>query len=203
MMDCRLACVLAFAFFSPMVSAADCNTGVVTINDKAPATPYPSPITISGRAGVVYGVEVDIAQFTHSNADDVGIALVAPSGEAFLIQGGASNSPISNVSYTLSDSASTQLPNINPFTAGSYRPAGYVTSESFPAPGPLLAYHHPGPAGGYSATFASTFEGVSPNGIWKLYVVDFATGDVGSIAGGWCVNLTLDADRIFVNGFES
>lgn len=199
----RFAGVVVLACFAPAVFAADCNTSIITISDAAPATPYPSKITISGRTGVVSGVAVDIAQFSHQWADDVGIVLVSPSGNALLLQDGATDGSISNVSYTLTDSAPTQLPNVGQFTSGSYRPSGYFTGESFPAPGPVLAYNHPGPAGGNSATFSSTFAGVNPNGPWGLYLVDFHAGDAGNIQGGWCLSLSLVTDRIFANGFEA
>lgn len=203
MTSCRFAVLLVLACSAPGVFAAECNTSVVSIHDAAPATPYPSRITLSGQTGVILDVAVTIIGFNHSYADDVGIVLVAPSGAALLLQSGATNGPISNVSYTLVDSASTQLPDINPFTSGSYRPAAYYTGKSFAAPGPLLAYNHPGPAGGNSATLASTFAGLNPNGVWSLYVADFSPGDTGSIQGGWCLAVSLDPDYIFADGFET
>lgn len=198
----RLAVVLVLACFAPGVFAGDCNTSVVTINDAAPATPYPSQITIVGRSGVILDVAVDIANFSHSYADDVGMVLVAPSGEALLLQNSATNGPVSDASYTVIDSATARLPDIDPITSGPYKPSGYVTGQSFAVPGPLLAYNHPGPAGGNSATLASTFAGIDPNGTWSLYVVDFANGDFGTIGGGWCLAISLDADHIFADGFE-
>lgn len=203
MTSCRFAVLLVLACPASVVFAGECNTSIISILDAAPATPYPSRITLSGQAGVILDVAVNIVGFSHSYADDVGIVLIAPSGAAFLLQSGATNGFISNVSYTLVDSASTRLPDINPFTSGSYKPAGYYTGKSFVAPGPLLAYSHPGPAGGFSATLASTFAGLNPNGVWSLYVADFSPGDTGSIQGGWCLAVSLDPDYIFADGFET
>lgn len=42
------------------------------------------------------------------------------------------------------------------------------------------------PVPAYSgATQLATFNGQSPNGTWSLWVRDDATGDSGSISGGW------------------
>jgi hypothetical protein len=60
---------------------------------------------------------------------------------------------------------------------------------TFPSPAPAGPYSNAAPQG--TATFASTFNGISPNGSWALYVLDHASGGgAGSISGGWCVNLT-------------
>jgi len=120
----------------------------------------------------------------------VGIVLVGPTGVALLLQNGCDDDvPMSGVTYTLSDTGATQLPDTTDWPAGTYKPAAYYTGDSFPAPGPLLAYNHPGPAGGNSATFSSTFGGTNPNGTWNLFVRDFASGDSGSISGGWTLEI--------------
>ena len=56
-------------------------------------------------------------------------------------------------------------------------------SDSVPAPAPSPS----------SATTLSTFDGTAPNGIWSLYVIDDASGDRGTIAGGWCLTVTAQA----------
>jgi hypothetical protein len=46
----------------------------------------------------------------------------------------------------------------------------------------------PAPAPPHGTTL-SVFNGVNPNGAWRLFVVDDAGADVGSIAGGWSLNI--------------
>ena len=41
-------------------------------------------------------------------------------------------------------------------------------------------------------TLAAAFSGTDPNGTWSLYIVDDATGDVGSISGGWSLTITTE-----------
>ena len=171
------------------------NPAAITIPTSGNASPYPSSIAVSGLSGNISsapgGVQVTLNNLSHTFPDDFGIVLVGPTGAAFLLQDGAGDgTDMSAVTYTLSDTGATALPDTGAWTAGTYRPAGHYSGSSFPAPGPGTTYNHPGPAGGTSATFASVFGGTSPNGTWSLYVVDFVTGDSGSIAGGWSLSLT-------------
>jgi hypothetical protein len=136
-------------------------------------------------------VEVTINGLTHTFTDDVGIVLVGPGGAALLVQDGAGDGTVANVTYTLSDTGSTQLPATGIWGAGTYKPTSYYTDHSFPPPGPGTTYGNPGPAGGNSATFASIFGGINASGVWSLYVVDFAAGNSGMIAGGWSLSFTL------------
>ncbi len=128
---------------------------------------------------------------THTFTDDVGIVLVGPGGAALLIQDGAGDGTVANVTYTLTDTGATQLPATRIWGAGTYKSTSYYTGHSFPPPGPGTTYGHPGPAGGNSATFASIFGGTNANGVWSLYVVDFASANSGIIAGGWSLSFTL------------
>ena len=51
-------------------------------------------------------------------------------------------------------------------------------------------HFHQNPAQSYSSSFA-VFNNTSPNGLWSLYVVDDASGDMGNIAGGWTLELDI------------
>jgi subtilisin-like proprotein convertase family protein len=169
------------------------NTAPITIPDFGIATPYPSDITVAGLPGWLTAgtAEVTINGLTHTFTNDVGIVLVGPGGAALLIQDGAGNGAVANLTYTLSDTGTTQLPATGIWGAGTYKPTSYYTDHSFPPPGPGIAYGNPGPAGGNSATFLSIFGGTNANGVWSLYVVDFAAGNSGMIAGGWSLSFTL------------
>lgn len=169
------------------------NSSPITINDAATATPYPSTIAVAALGGTITSVKVTINGFSHTFPDDVGMVLVGPTGAALLIQDGAGDDPdMVNVTYTLVD-GSPALPSLTAWTAGNYKPTTYFTGDSFPAPGPGTVYGNPGPAGGGTATFASTYNGTAPNGNWNLYVADFTGGDVGTISGGWTLDITTSA----------
>ena len=170
------------------------NTSAITIpnttTEPATASPYPSSITVSGVSQPILNVSVTINNFSHTFPSDVGIVLQAPNGDSLLLQDAAGSTAMSNITYTLSDSATAILPEES-WGAGTYRPANYFAGDSFPAPGPGVNYGNPGPDGSGTATFASVFRGDSANGTWKLFVVDFAADDGGQIAGGW--TLTIQA----------
>lgn len=170
------------------------NSAPITILDDSIASLYPSTITVSGITGNIPltpgSVKVTLNGFSHTFPDDVAIVLVGPTGAALLIQSGAGDNPdMAGVTYTISDSGATLLPNATAWAAGTYKPTSYFTGDTFPAPGPGTAYSHPGPAGGNTATFSSTFGGTNPNGDWKLYITDFAPQDAGSISGGWSLEI--------------
>ncbi len=169
------------------------NATSITINDAAPATPYPSAITVSGLTGNISSapgsVKVTLNGYTHSFSDDVGIVLVGPTGAALLLQDGAGDDPdMDGVTYTLSDTGATFLPDDEAWTAGTYKPTAYFSTDQFPAPGPGAVYEVPGPMDG-TATFSSTYGGTNPNGVWSLYVVDFVDEDGGSIPDGWSLEI--------------
>ncbi len=175
-------------------AATYCNTTAITIPATLDnAAPYPSAVTVSGVSGTIPAaagsLQVRLNNFSHTFPDDVGAVLVGPTGAALLLQFGAGDNPdMSNVTYTLSDTGATFLPNATTWVAGTYAPTTYYLPESFPAPGPGLAYSSPQGAG--TATLSSTFGGTNPNGTWNLYVRDFANTDGGSFAGGWCLLLS-------------
>ncbi len=186
--------LLTVAFFTVAVSAQTTftNSASITINDNAPATPYPSTISVSGLSGTIAAapgsVKVQLKNFSHPYPDEVGIVLVGPTGKAFLIQDAAGDKPMNNVTYTLSDDGAMLLPATGAWTAGTYKPTAYVNDDVFPAPGPGTNYEAPAPSG--SATFSSVFGGTNPNGDWKLFIVDFNEQDAGSISGGWSLTIT-------------
>ena len=172
------------------------NTSAITIVDNAPASIYPSPITVSGMSGTITSLTVRINNLSHDWVSDVSIILQSPTGEALLLQSlAADGNSISNSTYTFSDAGLTQLSSFSLWANnGIYKPTSY-TWDMFPAPAPLTppgfgTYNAPGPFGTQTATLASTFNGVAPNGQWKLFVADFASGEGGSISGGWTLDVT-------------
>lgn len=169
------------------------NTAPITIPSSGNASPYPSTITVSGMGPLTTSLTVDLFNLTHTFPDDIGLVLVGPTGVALLLQDGAGDgTDTTNISYTLDDAGAADLPDTGAIPAATRRPAGYYTGHSFPSPGPGTAYSHPGPAGGGTATLASVFNGLNPNGDWNLFVVDFSSGDSGQFAGGWALNIEAD-----------
>jgi hypothetical protein len=127
---------------SAVPSAIFTNSTAITVTGGPAnnAVPYPSGIVVSGMSGTIPttpgSVKVTLNNYSHTFSDDLGIVLVGPTGAALLLQDGAGDDPdMVGVTYTISDSGATQLPNLTAWTAGTYKPTAYYTGDSFPAPG--------------------------------------------------------------------
>jgi subtilisin-like proprotein convertase family protein len=181
-------------------SAIFTNPASIGIPEQGSGNPYPSEITVAGLSGNIAttpgSVAVTLNNFTHPFPSDVGIVLIGPTGAALLLMDGVTDgtegSPAANITFTISDAGSAVMPEFAPLVNGTtYRPTSYFANDSFPPPGPGTVYALPAPAG--TATFGSVYADTAPNGVWRLYVADFVAGDLGSIAGGWTLNITTNA----------
>ena len=165
-----------------------CNPGSIAINSGA-ATPYPSNILVSGLSGTTSNVTLNLNNLSHPIPDDIDMLLVSPTGQKFIpMSDVGGTTAASNVTLTLSDAAASLLPDGGPLVSGTFRPTAYAAGDTFAPPAPGPPYAEPAPTGG--ATFASTFAGANPNGVWNLYIHDDIASDNGTLAGGWCVNIT-------------
>ncbi|KXH78575.1 hypothetical protein [Sporosarcina sp. HYO08] len=172
---------------SPCPPACDIQTRTFTnpanivIPDSGPATPYPSPITVSGMTGNIVQVTVRLINLSHEYPDDIDIMLVGPSGQNATIMSDVGGSDdVTNITLTLDDLAPTAMPGNNTLFTGTFKPtnAGAVF-DNFP--------DAPSPSGG---SMLSSFNFTDPNGTWNLYVIDDEGSDSGSIAGGWELTIT-------------
>ena len=183
------------------------NSTSLTVADRAGsalppgvASLYPSPITVSGLSGTISDVNVTLTGITASRPRDLDVLLVAPTGQTLVIMADTGNlCAISSVNVTLDDGAASQLPDPtngcppdSPITTGSYKPTNIVFGtevDTFPSPAPAGPYNQSAPTG--TATLASVFNGLSPNGTWNLYVTDDSLGGGSStISGGWSIDIT-------------
>lgn len=193
---CSLWSTTAFAACSGVSPNIVCtsNTGAITLNSTtgaAPATPqtasvYPSSNVVSGVSGTITAVQVRLNGLTHSWAYDLNMLLVSPGGQTFVFWSnvGPSNGGqvvLNNANFTLSDSAASMLPQGTP-AAGTYRPANYGNSaDTWPAPASITANGSNSAAPFGTGTFASRFNGLSPNGTWQLYITVTGNPDTGSL----------------------
>src|SRR5262249_18855015 len=152
------------------------------------ATPYPSPITVSGL-GAITDVNVTLSGLTHTFPDDVDVLLVGPSGQSTILMADSGGSAGGNgVNFTVHDAAAAPLPDNSAISSGTYQPS---IGTTFSSGGCLMPnpFPSPAPAGPYGSAL-SLFNGTDPNGVWNLYVVDDNAGDTGSISGGWSLDIT-------------
>jgi hypothetical protein len=140
-----------------------------------PASAFPIAINVSGAPAVTTGVELVLTGLKHSFADDLAIALQGPTGLAVLVLTDAGGRSNFDGNYTFSFNGDLTLGNGNfggnntVITPGSYNPAVY----GFNPIADLLT----------SDGSLDLFNGLNPNGTWKVWIWDDQIGNVGSIAG--------------------
>jgi subtilisin-like proprotein convertase family protein len=136
---------------------------------------------------------VTLTGLNHTFPSDVDVLLVSPTGRKFILMSDViGGTDWTGQTYTFDDSAAALLPSSGtPPASGTFKPTNYGTGDLFPAPAPAAPYLSPATAG--TDTLTSAFTGVAggdPNGTWSLYVVDDASGDIGTMSGGWSLTLT-------------
>lgn len=206
-----LACGLLLSLTASASAVTYTNPTPITIPSVGNASPYPSSNVVAGvpAGDITTSVKVTLNNFSHTFPGDVAIVLVPPAGQGtnvLLMDGAGTNAggPTTNANITFDGSAANFLPATGPIATGSYKPTkrtASATAPNFPAPGPGINYCNPGPAaGGTPCTIpaggdalAGALNGFNPNGTWNLFVIDQFSGDAGSIAGGWTLDITTAA----------
>jgi len=157
------------------------NPQVISIPALGRASPYPSTIEVSRAKGTIGKLSVIINSMDHTYPADVDMLLVGPQGQRTVIfsDAGKGAFAITGTTIMLEDDASDYLPEIGRLSPGTFRPTNYEPGES----GDYDSW--PDAPEGSTNSVLSVYEGLSPNGIWSLYIVDDGPGDVGALNGGW------------------
>ena len=189
----RWSLALLFAVAALLFSAAPGSAATFTNPAPIPvpatgtsgiANPYPSTIAVSGLTGAVTSVTATLTGMTHTFPGDLDVLLVGPSGQnVVLLADVGGSTDINNVTLTFDSSAPTGVPPV--IVSGTYRPT---------AAGPFIG-PAPAPPGPYGAAM-TIFNGTVPNGTWSLFAYDDAGGDLGTIAGGWSLDITTNGPTI-------
>jgi uncharacterized repeat protein (TIGR01451 family) len=146
-----------------------------------PASPYPSPITVSGVTGLVSKVSVTVSNLSHTYPHDINLLLVSPNGTKIVLMSDAADGPpVSGATVTFDDTAAAEIPASGTFSSGLWQPSAYDASPAFSSPAPLPPYSH----------LLGDLAGPAQNGFWSLYANDDSTGDFGAIVNGWSLSLT-------------
>jgi subtilisin-like proprotein convertase family protein len=188
-----LALVLLLIGQRPQAAAVSLTTTTVKLT-----------VDVSGLSGTITGVSVTLTNLSTAWVDDLDILLIHPNGSNNLVFWSDSTSGavdnLSNATFTIADSASTCLPNASATSipAGSYKPTTYGTPEAITAfnnlstdhPSLTLTFAGSGCAGtSGSASFASAFGGLSPNGTWEMWVELDTGGGTGTLEK-WSLTIT-------------
>ena len=180
------------------------------------ATTVRLTVDVSGLSGTITNVSARLTNLSTQFGDDLDILLIHPNGVNNLVfwsdstTGAADNL---NGTFTIADSASTCLPNTaaTSVPAGSYKPATYGAVETLAAfnnlstahPALTLTFAGSGCAGtSGSASFASAFGGLSPDGTWELWV-ELDTGGATGTLQRWEITITTSTGSATLATVES
>jgi hypothetical protein len=161
------------------------NTGQITIptsGTSGTAVPYPSERSVQGfNQGTVLDVNLSLKNFSHTWPDDVDVLLSKVGRTRTVMSDVGGSADVTNITLNLDDEAPNGfLADSGPLAAGRFLPNNMEGLDTFPAPTPTPS----------AQSALSGFDGMSPNGVWKLRVVDdFPGADGGSFAGGWSITI--------------
>jgi hypothetical protein len=152
-------------------------------------------IAVSGLGSSVTDVNVTVSGLSHTWPDDVGLLLVSPEGpdqKSVILMtdsGGDLDHPASGIDLTFDDAASGPAPDNTKLKSRTYLPSRGTTTATPPADCTAPAsFPLDAPAGPYASTL-SVFNGTSPKGDWKLYVIDDSAVLIGSITS-WSLDIS-------------
>jgi subtilisin-like proprotein convertase family protein len=159
-----------------------CDPTPLVIPDSGPASAYPSSVTLSGLPPQIAKVTVTLKGLTHDEPNDLDVMLVGPANKQVTLMSDAGGiSSVSNLEITFDDDVWGFIPDETVLSSLASQPADYEgLGDPFPAPAPA----------NISSTDLKVYRGENPNTTWRLYVVDDAAGNAGTISGGWCLRVT-------------
>lgn len=156
------------------------NSTDYAIFDIGSAEVYPSEITVAGMSGVISHlmVGIDLAAWV---PDDVDVLVEAPTGETLVVMSDVGGSTTFVGDLWFADDASGAAPDSGALADNAvYQPANYEAGDPFSAPAPAPSGH---------TTLAGAFNGIDPNGTWKLYVMDDTAGSVDGNLDDWSLTI--------------
>jgi hypothetical protein len=172
------------------------STGITFVDN----TTVTQTVAVSGFTGAVTRISVALTGLTHTFPDDLDFLLVGPDGARNLVffSDAGSTHDIADANFTIADTGAAPLPGSGQLVSGTtYQPAdpeGFEFDVDF---GSATGGINRATVNG-TATFATAFNGIDPNGTWTLYARDDGTGDTGSLAS-WTLNI-VTADDLEVDG---
>jgi hypothetical protein len=156
----------------------------ISILDNGPANPYGSLCAVTGMKGKITDVNLILKGFRHDRPSDVSIMLAHAGRAAIVMRGAGGETAVRDANILLNDQAAAALPEDEPLEGGrAYKPADYD-----PGRGPFGG-SAPGPSSGSPAL--ATFNDLSPNGQWVLWVRDDRAA-IGGGLSGWQLVIVTD-----------
>jgi hypothetical protein len=184
---------LLFAALAPTVASAAETRNFVNTDGAGPeemtggpSFVFPSTVEVAGLSGTV--TDVTLTTFGLNANDDLDMALVGPNGaQVMLMSDACSVASLHSGSLTFSDAAPINIPALScsSVTGGSVKPTNFEPlSDNFATAG--------GPPGPYTNSL-SAFDGISPNGEWKLFMLDDEPAEkLGFEMNAFSLNLEIE-----------
>jgi subtilisin-like proprotein convertase family protein len=146
-----------------------------------PASPYPSPVAVSGMAGPITDVSVTLHGVSHAQPNQMRVLLISPHGTAVsLMDLVCGDEAVAGYTWIFNQRALAEMPRKGPCDGVAYRPSGYAYRLEWPPPRPPALL---------PTTDLGRLTGEDANGTWDLYVADAGGGNTGEIAGGWTLTV--------------
>jgi subtilisin-like proprotein convertase family protein len=145
--------------------------------------PTPSPSTLDvGGLPPISDVDVVLHGLTSTYPDDMDVLLVSPGGQQAIVMSDAGGpNDVSDLTLTFDDEAANPPPDGGPLAAGPWRTVDYQPGMDVWGPTAPIANGN---------TALSAFDGISPNGQWRLFFGDDSAGDAGTISG-WSLKFSF------------
>jgi hypothetical protein len=154
----------------------DCEAGD---NPTAGATdPYPSNRIVQAfpAGSTILDVNLKLNGLTHSFPDDVDVLLSKGELARTVMSDVGGSDAVASIILRLDDEAATSLPDEALLTSGRFKPTNKPSEEDRPDEFPRRAS-------------LSGFDGLSPNGTWRLRVFDDSQVDCGRLEQGWSLTI--------------
>ena len=152
-----------------------------------------STIEVSGLTGAVVDVDVNLIGISHGpdHSQDMDVLLIGPEGRtALILSDVAGNTTTTGVTLVLDDQQAEQMPSNAALTNGFFQPTNVGSPDTMNlGNGPITV-----PSG----ASLGAFNGINPNGTWRLWAYDDEPNgsppNHGGINGGWAVTITTVDD---------
>jgi len=157
--------------------------------------------------GTIKSVSVSMNGYSEGEPEFLTSVLVGPAANTgatldFFSRAGGPNSS-GTLNLVLSDAGGSLAPQ-SALSSGTFKPTSYnpmLTADTYTPTisgfYALPATYNYAPTFGTS-TFASVFQGTSPNGNWDLYFNQTGDNHGGGLATGWCLNLTANPPALTI-----
>jgi len=181
-----------------LCAAASADGATVTFSSQGPFSIHDGPaffvyeIQVANIVESVTEINVTFSDLFHVHPADIDALLVGPGGQNVMLMSDVgellsdADSIIDDVNLVFRDGAAALPGNVR-ITSGTYAPTNYQgVIEDIPEmdrSGPGMV-----PAGPYG-TSLGVFNGVDPNGAWKLFIQDDLEDEGGALAS-WSITVT-------------